>query len=523
MRLKLSALLLSTALATGLATGGMLLSTPFAPAATAQSAAQPGEVDVDALLKLIPAENATATYESKSYDQLSGITTVRKLKIADAKNPDRNYLAIEELGLSGVDIAAFQSIFDFKTYGAAPDATFKRLFGAVTVTNFSFVEDQKTKAAIERLSFGGFEMKQLAALPPGVNNTPRDDATGIKFLGALMDSVIAGRLEMTNLTIDGGGEGKMSVKGATLDGFNRGQLGGSTLDTFEMVMAPPAEGAPSSFFKIASASDAGSDFSKLIPWMLKAELPPVSPEPLIYIGGGVASGFDYDIMGTKVTIGEYRVDPISFFWLVPSQFKLTMSDMVMALPQGGEAAELKELGISQLDLDFGLDWAFDGNAGTAQLKELRIDESQLFNLSLALDLSGIDLAKLIDPAQSQGAILQLGLSFAQLVAKNNGGFDKFLTLAAKEENKTPDQLKQEALAQLTEIEGGMPGPDGQKKPLSERMKSIVAALKSFIQSPGTLTIKVQPATPINAMTGMGAMSDPMAAADALGITVEATP
>ena len=69
----------------------------------------------------------------------------------------------------------------------------------------------------------------------------------------------------------------------------------------------------------------------------------------------------------------------------------------------------------------------------------------------------------------------------------------------------------------------MPQADGTVKPLSERVKSIVAAFKAFINSPGTLTIKVQPASPITAATGMGALFDPMTGADALGITVESTP
>ena len=166
---------------------------------------------------------------------------------------------------------------------------------------------------------------------------------------------------------------------------------------------------------------------------------------------------------------------------------------------------------------------YPGLQDTAQLKELRIDESSLFNTNLSLDLTGINLAQLVDPNQMQMAAMGIGLSYAKLYVKNNGGFEKALEAAAKQQGSTPDAVRQQALDQLTAIEGGVPGPDGQPKPLSDRMKSIVAAFKSFISSPGTLTIQVQPPSPITAATGMGAVMDPMGAADALGVTVESTP
>lgn len=510
MRLKLSALFLSTALATGMTLGSALVLAPVAPVAHAQTA---GEVDVDSLLKLLPPD-VKATYESKSYDSLSGVTTVKNLKIADVANETANFVAIEEVGLSGVDLAAFQHVFDFAKYGLARDETFKQLFGDVSLKNASITMNGQLVGSMESMTSGGVQMKQLPTLPPGVNGTPDDEAEGLKFLGSLLDSFISGPIELTNFTIDAEGN-KSSIAKASMGGITRGQFGASSLENFEAV----AEG---NYAKIASVTGDGGDFSKVLPYMIKGELPPVTADPLLYVGGGKASGLDYNLQGTKVTIAEYTVDPVNFYWLVPATLKLTVSDLVVTPDPATAGAELGELGINHLDLDFGLDWTFDGNAGAAQLKELRIQESQLFDATLSLDLTGIDLAKMVDPATMQMAGMQIGLAQAQLYLKNNGGFDKFLAMAAKEEGKSADQLKQEALAQLSQLEGGMPGPDGQMKPPTERLKGIIAALKSFIQSPGTLTVRMQPASPVTATTGMGAMMDPMSAADTLGLTVEST-
>lgn len=514
MRLKLSALFLSTALATGFGAGAVVLLAPIAPVAQAQDAAlQPGEVDVDALLKLAPPD-MKASYESKSYDALSGITTVKNLKFADAANEAANSVVFGEVGIRGLDMAAFEHVFDFAKYGATPDETFQQLFGDVSIKNVVITANGAQVGSIESLAFGGVQMKQLQVKPPGFGGAPQTDIDGIKFLGALLDSTTAGPLSLANLSVEADG-GKIALASLAMEGFTRGQYGASSMAGFEMA-------SMGNTTKMASATSEGGDISKILPWMVKAEMPPVSPEPLLYIGGGTVSGLDYDIMGTKVTIASYSVEPINFYWLVPSELKLTLSDMVI-VPAPANAAELQAMGLSQLDLDFGLDWAFDGAAGTAQLKELRIDESSLFNTNLSLDLTGINLAQIADPAAMQMALMQIGIVSGQLVVKNNGGFDKMLAMGAKEQGSTPEAMREQMLAQLTAMESGMPGPDGQPVPLSDRMKGIVAALKSYIASPGTLTVRMQPAQPINAMNGMGAMMDPMAAADALGITVEATP
>lgn len=527
MRLKLSALLLSTILATGLGAGAVMLSLPVAPVAAAQIA---GEVDVDSLLKLLPADKVKATYDSKSYDAITGITTVKSLKFADPKNEGSNYIAIEELGLRGVDVAAFQHVWDFSKYGATRDETFKQLFGDVAVKNASFVLEGKTVAALEALNFGGVQMKQLQHVPPGeqAGTEPRagnSDEDGLKFAGALLDSVIAGKLDVTNFTYEED-NGKVTLKYADLDGYNRGQFGASSMEGFEQTMPGYSPDSPGSYTKMASGSSDGLDISKVLPWMMKAEMPPVTPEPLLYFGASSVSGLDYDIFGTKVTIAEYAFDAITFYWLVPSSLKFSITDLVYTPPAGDRdlmtGGELKEMGIEKLDIDFGLEWLFDGAAKTARLVELRIEESQLFDIALGLDFVGIDLARLINDQTSSQASMEIGLASGQLVVENNGGFEKFLDVAAKEQSTTPDALKQQALQQLSQLEGGMPGPDGSVKPPTDRVKSIIAAVKAFIESPGSITVKVQPAQPITVGTGMGAMMDPMAAADSLGVTVEST-
>lgn len=514
--MKLSALLLSTALVTGFGATALVLAPAVAPVAMAQTA---GEVDVDALLKLLP-ENMTGSYESKSYDAISGITTVKKLKLADKGAPDQNFIAVDELGLRGLDLDAIAYVTDFSKYGATPDETFKQLFGDVTIKNASITADGKMMASLESLTFGGVQAKQLPAKPPGYEGGGMsNEADNFKFLGAILDSVISGPFEIVNLTVEEGTGQKTSVGKINIGGYTRGQLGPSSLEN----MTAEAEGIKTT---MASAENGGADISKAIPWMIKAEMPPVTSEPLLYIAGGSAKGIDYDIMGSKLTIAEYSLDPVNFYWLVPSSLKLAITDMVYTPAAGPDdmltGGELGELGLSKLDLDFGLDWAFDGDAKTAQLKQLTINESQLFDTELKLDLVGLDLAQLVNEQTMQMAAMQIGLAFGQLYVKNNGGFEKVLELAAREEQTTPEAMKDMLTQQLAAMEGGVPMPDGTVKPPTDRVKSIIAALKSFVQSPGTLTVKVAPASPVNAGIAMGGMMDPMGAADTLGITVEST-
>lgn len=514
MRFSFSALLLSTALATGFGAGAL---TVFVPVAQAQDAVQAGEVDVDALLALLPGD-AKATYGDKSYDSLTGITTVRDLKIFDPGAETQNFIAIQEVGLRGVDMDAFKHVFDFAAYGATPDETFKQLFGDVLIKSASLTVNGQLIGGMEELALGGVQMKQLAAKPPGFDGGDRDQEAAARFFGALLDGAIAGAIKVTDLTVEAQGN-RTSIKSLAFEGVNRGQVGASSLDTFEA----SASGLTT---KIASATSEGADLTKVIPWLLQGEMPPVEPEGLLYFGASTVNGLSYEMQGTTVSIASYTIDPVSFYWLVPSSLKLSINDIVYKPgandPSGGQEG-LAELGLDHLDLDINFEWAFDGAGGGASLKELRIAESQLFDMALSFDLTGINLAQLVDSQTAQGAMMAVGMTGAQFFLKNNGGFDKVLAAVAREQGTTPDAIKQQALEQLSQIEGGMPQPDGSTQPLSDRLKSIVAAFKSFINSPGTLTIKVQPASPITVGTGMGAMFDPMSGADALGITVEATP
>ena len=101
--------------------------------------------------------------------------------------------------------------------------------------------------------------------------------------------------------------------------------------------------------------------------------------------------------------------------------------------------------------------------------------------------------------------MQIGIVSGQLVVKNNGGFDKMLAMGAK--GGARPHARADA-RQLTAMESGMPGPTTNAGAAQRYAKGIVAALKSYIASPGTLTVRMQPAQPINAMNGgMGAMMD----------------
>ncbi len=511
MRLKLSALLLSTALATGFAATSA--TGVFAPAALAQDASvAAGEVDVDALLKLLPAD-AKASYESKSYDSFTGVTTVKNFKIVDPKNETQSFIAVEEIGLRGVDLAAFERVFDFSKYGATADESFKQLFGDVTVKNASMTMRGQRVGSVESLTFGGVEMKQLAFKPSGPGGQAASDDEKVKLLGAVLDALIAGPVDVSRLTLEHDGS-RTSFEKLTFGGWTRGQMGPSSVTNMEVKSDEIA-------MKMASATGDGADFQKALPWLIKGEMPPVGPEPLLYFGANKVTGLDYDIEGTKVTIADYSIDAVNFYWLVPSSLKIGVNDLVIT-PAAEEGQELAELGLSKLDLDFGLDWAFDGAGGAAQLKELRIQESQLADTTLSVNLTGIDLAALVNPQTMEAAATQIGLTSARFFLKNNGGVEKFLELAAREENTTVDALKEQALQQLGQVEQGVPGADGQIQPPTDRMKSIIAALKDFINSPGTLTIRLEPPTPVTAASGMGVMFNPMGAPDALGVTVEST-
>ena len=70
------------------------------------------------------------------------------------------------------------------------------------------------------------------------------------------------------------------------------------------------------------------------------------------------------------------------------------------------------MGLSQLDLDFGIDWAFDGAAGFPPTQGSCGSTSRASSTNLSLDLTGINLAQIADPAAMQMALCRSASSAA---------------------------------------------------------------------------------------------------------------
>ncbi len=360
-------------------------------------------------------------------------------------------------------------------------------------------------------------MKQLPLKPPAPGAA---DEENVKFLGAVLDSVETGEIAVEGVTLpganfDGDGEVKGSIGRIAYGPFARGRMGPSSIEAVDVT-------TPDGQTKVESATSDGFDMSAVLPFMIKGEMPPVGPAPLLSIGAAQATGLSIATPDADVAIARYGFAPVSFYWLVPSSLDISIMDMTVT-PKGDGAQEFADLGLEKLDLDFALNWTFDGAAGTARIADLKVAETQLAEVALTVDLTGIDLAKLVDPAQSTGALYAIGLKFGQIFLKNNGGVEKLIEQQAKEEGMTPEAIKQQALDAIAALEQGQAGGDGIAKPPSERVKAIAAALRAFVESPGTLTIKVEPSSPITPMQGIGAMVDPIAAADTFGVTVQSTP
>jgi hypothetical protein len=148
----------------------------------------------------------------------------------------------------------------------------------------------------------------------------------------------------------------------------------------------------------------------------------------------------------------------------------------------------------------------DKNELVVEPFHLAIDKMGAYTLTLSLD--GLNVKQIEDASKggkmNPGALMGLAgavrLRSLSLKIKDDGGFERMLKAAAAKQNKSPDDLKKQALAQ---IDGLAASPMGKSKLVSEAL----AAAKKFITNPGTITLEAKPPAPVAVFpVVMGAMS-----------------
>lgn len=191
----------------------------------------------------------------------------------------------------------------------------------------------------------------------------------------------------------------------------------------------------------------------------------------------------FQIAGFETRVGSY-------VGAIPTTSSVKLTSFKMPVPANSKDEGLKtlrELGLDTLDLSFGIDARWDEPKKTFSLADASVSVLKLAKVGLKGELGNIDKSLFDDPmsnwplAMTSGTVRNLSISI-----ENAGGLDKLIAKTAKDQKKTPEQLRVEIQTMGPAIIGAFMAnhPDAAK---------LAEALTTFLKTLGSLSLTARAA------------------------------
>ncbi len=199
---------------------------------------------------------------------------------------------------------------------------------------------------------------------------------------------------------------------------------------------------------------------------------------------------------------------------LPPKATMSIGHLGFDIPQNGQAAPLRELGYTHLDVSSDLASSYDASREVLTIDKFAIGEVEMGSLALKLDLGNVS-DKLVsqNPAIQQASMIAVLFKGADLVVRNGDLVDKTLRYNAAQAGKSVDEERQSLIETVTKQ---LPAQLGDPP----KLKSLTTALARFIAAPKSLHVA------ITTRNGLGAadaalLGDPLALLDQLDIQASA--
>lgn len=471
---------------------------------------------LDRLAAALP--NVAVRYDSltRQNDHLvaEGVSFVRKLPGGGTDESVKLY--VKRIEATGLDEAAFENVFDPDAYAGARDEAFRTLIGTLTLTELSFLVEDRQVFAVADWAVDGLQMKQFPFIPGGpefIQQFVSRDAIPVQMAGGFLDSLKVASIRMNGVQAEfdpaayaammpGGPAAARTGMGLTTytvqeirqEDIDRGRFGKVTMTGLTSVSTIPELGGEMRF----SVSDAfwdGGDFSRLVPYMVKGEWPPLDRAPLITYGRGCANNYDASITGIgTLHVPSYCIEAVPFVWLIPRKGDVAFEGVFTPAP-AGEAiwpAYVARHFTGPMDVAFQVSFDYDPDLGTASLTHYRFRLGGFGEIDFALTGGGLIFEELANLPQTYATKLSFVTAGIRVV--DEGGLQKILEMAADASNPpgqgqvTPDGLKAQAKAALDMLVGMAGG--------APEAAALVNPVKAFIDQGGTLELESRPAAPL---------------------------
>lgn len=195
--------------------------------------------------------------------------------------------------------------------------------------------------------------------------------------------------------------------------------------------------------------------------------------------------------GATITLEETATEASGFLGGLPTQVESTMRSLRLPVAMFHRPARetLRAMRYDILDLSSVYGWTYDGDAGTF-LSNLRLSLQDGFDTRASLVVSNVPD---IDQETLKGDLLLLqfagaSLREATLTLTDRSIVSRALEMAASFQNITVGELRERIISALPQVLDGWGSAAFQAQ--------AGDALAAFLRSPGTLTFKLAPSTPV---------------------------
>jgi hypothetical protein len=210
----------------------------------------------------------------------------------------------------------------------------------------------------------------------------------------------------------------------------------------------------------------------------------------------------------EVVLADYRQTD-----KVPVSMTLGVHGMLIepqSLPDADAREGLAKLGYDKLSLNFDLSYAHNPETKRLSIKQASIGGDNIGQLSVSMDLGGIETTGIDDPMIAMAAAQMATLERAELRYDDASLTGRILKLAATEAEMDETQFKSTLLTQLA-----------QEAPEDPLAKQVVDSATAFLTNPKSLSLNLKPARPLPLVQLMGGAQDPYALANTMGMSVSA--
>ncbi|MFT3809760.1 MAG: hypothetical protein QM698_07560 [Micropepsaceae bacterium] len=443
-----------------------------------------------------------------------GVTFVRRAPGGGTDESQKLY--VKRIEATGLDVQAFETVFDPMSYAGARDEAFRTLIGTLTLTELSVLDDDKQVLSVASWTVDALQMKQFPFIPGGpefLQQFVSKQALPVQMAGGFLDSFKVASIQMNGVhaeidpmayaaAMPGGAAAARAGMGLTSyaideirqENIDRGAFGRVTMRGLTSASTLPQSDMKMNF----SVSDAywdGGDISRLIPFLMKAEWPPLNRAPLITYGRGCANNYTLSLSGIGIfTIPSYCIEAVPFIWLIPEKAEFAFKGTFTPDPAGASAwpAYVARHFTAPMDVEAQVGFAYDANLGTASLTHYGLRLGGFGSVNWTGTAGGLIFEELGSLPQTYAE--KLSFITAGITLVDEGGVQKFLEMAADASNPpgqtqvTPDALRAQAVAAL-DMAVGMLGA-------TPEAKALVDAIKAFLNDGGTLEITAKPAAPL---------------------------